>query len=132
MDKKLLKIVQDEAKKRKLAVKPDFGKFMDQYLAKTDDLQLNEEQKSLVATYLSAKALKIAEVEAKLVVDFSDVKAAIWHYHPRWDPDRGKCIKAAAFLIDEHPSDDLRRQLPDEFQSYLDSLPGLMGGLQHG
>jgi hypothetical protein len=131
MDTKLLKIVQGEARKKNLLVKPDFGPFMDQYLAKTDAIQLSEEQKALVATYLSAKALKIAEVEAKPVVDFSDVKAAIWHYHPHNDPE-DPCTETARSLLDRHLSDDLHSKLPNEFQSYLDSLPGLMGGLQHG
>jgi hypothetical protein len=119
MDKQLLKIINNKAELLNIEVLSDFGSSLDNYLMKIDELNLGNAERKIVATYLSVKALNIAKVEKKAILDASDLKAALWHFHEPKDLNDTECKKAATFILNEHVRGLMPNSLPAEFSAYL-------------
>jgi len=121
MDHELLSIINEKASSEDLKVHPDFAPALDDYFVKTGELNLSAAEKKTVATYLSAKALNIARVEKKKILDPSDLKAAMWHFHEPKDLQDTECKRAAQFILAEHKRGRMAKALPSEFAGYLDT-----------
>lgn len=97
MDGKVFSILLDEAKRAGLGVAPSFEQWVDQYIHRLP-FAISVDQQTVIETYLSNAAIRIARADRKRLIEGDDAKAAVWLFHQPEDLT-DECVEAVEFAF---------------------------------
>lgn len=119
MDPQLEQHLVVEANRYNLKISPNAVQWLDEYV-NLFFRERSRKEKLVIETYLSQAALRIARTEKKRVVEFDDVKAAVWLFHLPEHPD-DPCAAAGERALNEEMARThfARGLLTESFKDFL-------------